>query len=78
MLNMVSSYCVKLIFSSLMNKLLSVSLSLSLESCKKLLPHAFLFLNSVLIPIYTLYRGFCVLLTLLPGDSPGFDFGKLE
>ncbi|MEQ2158709.1 hypothetical protein GOODEAATRI_015218 [Goodea atripinnis] len=23
-------------------------------------------------------KGFCVLLTLLPGDSPGFDFGKSE
>lgn len=62
-----------------MNKLMLVSLSLSQESYKKLLLHVYLFLNSALIPIYTLYReGFCVLLTLLPGDSPGFDFGKPE
>lgn len=62
-----------------MNKLMSVSFSLSHESCEKLLLRAFSFLNSDLIPIYTLYRGgFCVLLTLLPGDSSGFDLGKPE
>lgn len=46
------------------------------EDCINL---CFLFLNhqSVLIPTYASHReGFCVVLTLLPGDSPGLDFGK--